>query len=165
MIAALWIEAQGMHLAANAIGDTYPAGPERDAFYLTPGGVLDHWFDEVLSHWAWHVAWVALTVLMLALAGGGRAVGSTTGTAISTLAGAIHGAVFFFVTTEGATVALGIPASIVLLVWAGRDRLGGSRHPIVVFVFASSLVTLLAYLIWAIRFGWPLVEPCTLLHC
>jgi hypothetical protein len=25
--------------------------------------------------------------------------------------------------------------------------------------------TVLAYLIWAIRFGWPLVEPCTLLHC
>ena len=73
--------------------------------------------------------------------------------------------VFFFVTTEGDTWQLGIPACVVLLAWAGRDRLRGSSHPIVVFLIASSVATLLGYLIWAIRFGWPLAEPCTLLHC
>ena len=29
VIAALWVEAQGIHLAANAIGDAFNAGPER----------------------------------------------------------------------------------------------------------------------------------------
>jgi hypothetical protein len=23
-------------------------------------GDLDHWFDETLSHWLWHIAWAAL---------------------------------------------------------------------------------------------------------
>jgi uncharacterized membrane protein (UPF0136 family) len=163
-IAALWAGAQGIHLAANAIGDAFTAGPAREAFYATTAGDLDHFLDEVLSHWAWHLAWVALSVLMLLVAGG-SAGGARWGRSTSTLAGAIQGVVFFFVTTEGGTVALGIPASLLLLAWAGGERLLGSRHPVVVFLVASSLVTLLAYLIWAIRFGWPLVEPCTLLHC
>jgi uncharacterized membrane protein (UPF0136 family) len=163
-IAGLWAGGQGIHLAANAIGDAFAVGPARDAFYATVAGDLDHFLDEVLGHWTWHVAWVGLSVLMLLVAGGGAGVGRS-GASAPTLAGAIHGAVFFFVTTEGGTVALGIPASAVLLVWAGRDRLLGSRHPVIVFLVASSLVTLLAYVIWAVRFGWPLVEPCTLLHC
>jgi hypothetical protein len=166
VIAALWGQAQGIHLAANAIGDAFNAGPDRDAFYATTAGDLDHWLDEVLGHWAWHVAWVALSVLMLVLAGhGGPVQADGRGRALSTLAGAIAGVVFFFVTTEGDTWQLGIPACVVLLAWAGRDRLRGSSHPIVVFLIASSVATLLGYLIWAIRFGWPLVEPCTLLHC
>ena len=159
-------QAQGIHLAANAIGDAFAAGPDRDAFYATTAGDLDHLLDEVLGHWAWHIAWVALSVLMLVLAGrGGPAESDGRGRALSTLAGAISGVVFFFVTTEGDTWQLGIPACVVLLAWAGRDRLRGSSHPIVVFPVASSVATLLGYLIWAIRFGWPLVEPCTLLHC
>jgi len=166
VIAALWAQAQGIHLAANAIGDAFPAGPEREAFYATTAGDLDHWLDEVLGHWAWHVAWVALSVLMLVLATrGGPAASDGRGRALTTLAGAISGVVFFFVTTEGETWSLGMVASIALLAWTGRDRLQGSRHPVVVFLFVSSLVTLLAYLVWAIRFGWPLAEPCTLLHC
>jgi hypothetical protein len=162
-IAGLWAGGQGIHLAANAIGDAFTVGPARDGFYATTAGDLDHFLDETLGHWAWHLAWVALSVLMLLVAGGARV--GRTGKWVPTLAGALQGAVFFLVTTEGGTVALGIPASILILAWAGRDRVLGSTHPVVVFLAASSLVTLLAYLIWAIRFGWPLVEPCTLLHC
>jgi hypothetical protein len=167
VIAVLWAAGHGIHLAANAIGDAYPVGPERDAFYATTAGDLDHWLDEVLSHWMWHVAWVALSFLMLALAVGpdARDQGGAESRALPALAGAIQGAVFFFVTTEGETWPLGIAASAVLLAWATSERLRGSRHPIVVFTIASAAVTLLAYVIWAVRFGWPLVEPCSLLHC
>jgi len=166
VIAAVWIEGQGIHLAANAIGDVYPAGAERDAFYATPGGDLDHWLDEVLSHWLWHIAWVALSFLMLALATGQPASGDRSESrAVSTLAGAISGVVFFFVTTEGETWPLGIVASLVLLAWATSERLRGSRHPIVVFMVVSVAVTLLGYAIWAVRFGWPLAEPCSVIGC
>jgi hypothetical protein len=164
-IAAVWIEAHGIHLGANAIGDAFSTGPERDAFYATAAGELDHWLDEVLSHWLWHLAWVALDVLMLVVATRRHEAAAAIETRVATLAGAIHGAVFFFVTTEGATFALGIPASFILVLWTGRERLGGSRHPIVVFLFASALATLFAYIIWAVRYGWPLVEPCTVVHC
>jgi hypothetical protein len=66
VVAALWVEGQGIHLAANAIGDAFPHAA-TEAFYQTAPGELDLWLDETLSHWMWHVAWVAFAILMLAL--------------------------------------------------------------------------------------------------
>ena len=66
-VAALWVEGQGIHLAANAIGDAFPHAA-TEAFYQTVPGELDLWLDETLSHWMWHVAWVGLAILMLAAA-------------------------------------------------------------------------------------------------
>src|SRR5580765_1818084 len=43
VIAAVWVEGQGIHLAANAIGDAFAKGGARDAFYATDAGDLDHW--------------------------------------------------------------------------------------------------------------------------
>ena len=54
VIAALWVEGQGIHLAANAIGDAFPPGG-AETFYQTVPGDLDLWLDETLSHWMWHV--------------------------------------------------------------------------------------------------------------
>jgi hypothetical protein len=165
VIAAVWVEAQGIHLAANAIGDAYARGDVRDAFYATEGGDLDHWLDEVLSHWMWHVAWAALTILMLGVATRQRDWPTGPGGATSAIPGLIHGLTFFFVTTEGATTAMGIPLSIVLVAWSGWLTRAGSRHPVVRFVLVSSVATLLAYLGWATLHGWPLVEPCEVLSC
>ena len=165
VIAAVWVEAQGIHLAANAIGDAFAKGEARDAFYATDAGDLDHWLDEVLSHWLWHVAWAALALLMLAVATGQRGWPTGPGGATSAIAGILHGATFFFVTTEGATTALGIPVSILLLAWSGGETRGGSTHPVVRFTLVSSAATLLAYLAWAALNGWRLVEPCEVLAC
>ena len=65
VIAIVWVEGQAIHLATNAIGDVFSPGPARDAFYATEAGDLDHWFDEGLGHWLWHLAWAALSILML----------------------------------------------------------------------------------------------------
>lgn len=165
VIAAVWVEAQGIHLASNAIGDAFEKGPARDAFYATEAGDLDHWLDEVLSHWLWHIAWAALSVLMLWTASRGAAWPSGAGGATSAAAGFMHGTTFFFVTAEGATTAVGIPLSVLLLVWGGREVLRGSSHPIVRFVAVASAVTLLADLGWAALHGWQLIEPCEVLRC
>jgi hypothetical protein len=165
VIAAVWVEAQGIHLASNAIGDAFAKGPARDAFYATEAGDLDHWLDEVLSHWLWHLAWAALSVLMLWSATRGPAWADGGGGAASAAAGLLHGTTFFFVTAEGATTALGIPLSVLLLAWSGREVLRGSRHPIVRFLGVASAVTLLADLGWAALHGWQLIEPCEVLHC
>ena len=134
VIAALWAQAQGIHLAANAIGDAFPAGPDRDAFYATTAGDLDHWLDEVLGHWAWHVAWVALSVLMLVLASRGGRRSPTAAGGRSRRSPARSRAWSSSSSRPRATTwQLGIPACVVLLAWAGRDRLRGSSHPIVVF--------------------------------
>jgi hypothetical protein len=164
MIAIVWVEGQAIHLATNAIGDVFEHGPARDAFYATEAGDLDHWFDEVLSHWLWHLAWAALSVLMVAIAGRRREWPGGPGV-VSAAAGLIHGATFFFVTTEGETALLGVPLSIGLLAWTARETAAGSRNPAIRFFLVSSAVTLLGYVVWAGLNGWRLVEPCSVIGC
>lgn len=179
VVSAVWIEAQGIHLAANAIGDVFDAGAARDAFYATDAGALDHYLDEDLSHWAWHAAWVALTALMVwcSWAGPSRRLAAATpppvigrglaaGTAVATgAAGLIHGVVFFLVTAEGGTAGLGIPASIALLAAGIAGRRRGERRPVLDFVLIASTVTLALDAVWAALHGGRLVEPCSVLGC
>jgi hypothetical protein len=165
VIGAVWVEGQGIHLGANAIGDAFARGDPRDAFYATAAGDLDHWLDEVLSHWMWHLAWAALTILMLWVATRRRDWPTGSGGLATAIAGIIHGVTFFFVTTEGGTTVVGIPVSILLLAWSGSETGRGSSHPMVRFLLVSSAATLLAYLGWAALNGGRLVEPCDILHC
>jgi hypothetical protein len=160
VVAALWAEGQGIHLAANAIGDAFPLA-EAKAFYLTVPGDLDLWLDETLSHWMWHAAWIGFAILMLAAATRGPAVTGVRTSVTAVLAGLIHGATFFLVSVEGVTTQLGIPASILILAWclvAGRR---GLRHPVVTFFLVSTIVTLLGYAVWGVRNGGTLPEFST----
>jgi hypothetical protein len=102
VIAIVWVEGHGIHLATNAIGDVFDRSV-RDSFYARPEGDLDRWFDEILSHWIWHVAYVALALLILWR---GRTAApdcrrAAWGTAA--LAGFVYGVVFFIVTVQGGT--------------------------------------------------------------
>jgi hypothetical protein len=164
IIAIVWVEGQAIHLATNAIGDVFVRGAARDAFYATEAGDLDHWFDEVLSHWLWHLAWAALSLLIFALAAPRRTWPGGPGR-LSAVAGAVHGATFFFVTTEGETTLLGLPLSIALLIWTSRETTLGSRNPAIRFLLVSSVVTLAGYVVWAALNGWQLKEPCSVIGC
>ena len=165
IVGAFWIEAQGIHLAANAIGDAFPAGPLRDAFYATRAGDLDHWLDEEQGHWVWHLAWAALSVLMVAQATRRSASGTDAGGSLPAVAGLIHGSTFFFVTTEGGTAALGIPLSLGLAIWSAAALRRGVRSPILRFFLVSSIATLAGYVAWAAVNGGRLVEPCAVIGC
>jgi hypothetical protein len=158
VVGALWVEGQGIHLAANAIGDAF-SHDAAEAFYQTVPGDLNLWLDETLSHWVWHAAWVALAILMLAAATRGT-VGRPDRTSVTAVvAGLVHGATFFLVTVEGATTLLGIPASILILAWcllAGRRGL--LRQPVVTFFLVSTVVTLLGYVVWGALNDWTLPE-------
>lgn len=158
VLAAAWIEGQAIHLAANAIGDAFsPGGAE--AFYATVPGDLDHWLDEVLSHWLWHGAWVGIALLQLAagrhaVAGPGR-----SAMRIATLGGLVIGATFFVVTVEGVTTPLGIPCSIAILAWTIIElRRGPAGRPVVAFSLASAATTLAGYAAWATLNGGALPE-------
>lgn len=158
VVGALWVEGQGIHLAANAIGDAF-SHDAAEAFYQTVPGDLDLWLDEVLSHWMWHAAWVAISILMLASATRGT-VGRPDRTSVTAVvAGLVHGATFFLVTVEGVTTLLGIPASILILTWclvAGRR--GRLRQPVVTFFLVTTTVTLLGYVVWGALNDWTLPE-------
>jgi hypothetical protein len=158
VIAVVWVEGQGIHLAANAIGDAF-SHAAAEVFYETVPGELDLWLDEVLSHWMWHGAWVALSILVLAAATRGS-VGPSDRTSVTAVAaGLVHGATFFLVTVEGATTLLGIPASILILAWClVSGRRGLLRQPVVTFFLVSTVVTLLGYVAWGALNDWALPE-------
>lgn len=158
VIAAVWVEGQAIHLATNGIGDTLDACGPREAFYDTVPGALTHWYDEWLSHWLWHAGWAALSILLLAVGSRPSAAAAGAGTWLAVAAGLVHGFVFGVVTIEGETYPLGIVLSLVLLGWGALELQRGPRgRPVVVFFVASSLVTLVGYLFWAVAYGWPLV--------
>ena len=158
VVAIVWTEGQAIHLATNAIGDAVP--PDAlDAFLLTAPGDLAHWFDEELSHWMWHLAWVALSVLLLFAASRTPAVPGAGPSITAAVAGLVHGLTFFIVTVEGVTTLLGIPASIALLVWsASLARRGLGGRPVVLFFLVSSIVSLIGYAGWAALNGGTLPE-------
>jgi hypothetical protein len=158
VIAIVWTEGQAIHLATNAIGDAVP--PDAlDAFLQTAPGDLAHWFDEELSHWMWHAAWVALSFLLLAATSRADAVPGAGTSITAAIAGLVHGATLFIVTVEGVTTLLGIPASIVLLVWsASLARRGLAGRPVVVFFLVSSIASLVGYVGWAALNGGTLPE-------
>jgi hypothetical protein len=158
IIGAVWIEGQAIHLAANAVGDAVPPDA-TEAFVRTAPGELNHWLDETLSHWMWHIAWVALSILLLAAATRTQSASAAGTSLTAAAAGFVHGATFFVVTVEGVTTVLGIPASIVLLLWSAslaRRRLGS--RPVVVFFLVASVVTLVGYAGWAALHGGTLPE-------
>jgi hypothetical protein len=158
VIAAVWVEGQGIHLAANAVGDAFPEEDVK-AFYDTIPGDLNHYLDEELSHWMWHGAWIALSALLLLVGGGGRLRAAAVAPPIPGLAGLIHGAVFFLVTVEGQTTAIGIPASAVFLAWGGASLVRGPRtQAIPLFLAVSSALTLVGYFAWAATHDWTLPE-------
>lgn len=168
VIAAVWIEGQAIHLATNGVGDTLAACTERPVFYDTVPGALTHWYDEWLGHWLWHAAWAALSLLLLAVGSRSTAATSGVGPWLAVAAGVVHGFVFGIVTIEGETYPLGILVSLALLAWGALELQRGPRgRPVVGFFVASSLVTLVGYLFWAVAYGWPLkgiwevfVEAC-----
>lgn len=182
VFAAAWVLGQGLHLAANGIGDAFAEGPARDAFYLTTAGELDRFLDEVLSHWVWHVAWLALLGVLLwtattrsttSLRDDGAVATRWAATrwvaagtvGVSALAGILHGFTWFVVTDEGDTWPLAIPATVVLLAlaWLVRDREPG--RVVTTFLVVGSVVTLALYAIWIVIGGWPPVPICNKLDC
>ena len=157
LVAIVWTEGQAIHLATNAIDDLIE-GSGSPAALEGPVYDLAHWFDEVLSHWLWHIGWVGLSTLLLAAAATrGPWASLTAGAgAVTVAAGVIHGLVFGITTIEGVTALLGIPASAALLIGAWAVRRHGS--PVALFLGVSSAVTLAGYAIWAALNDWTLPE-------
>src|SRR4030065_2620926 len=63
LIAVVWSQGQGMHLASNSIGHQVTEGE---------GSGLVHFFDEVLSHYIWSGAILAtLAYVLLPISGSG----------------------------------------------------------------------------------------------
>ena len=147
LLSALWVEGQGLHLGANSIGHLLEGGSARGAFTLT------YFYDEVLSHYLWHLGIMGLSALLVVHAWR-QGSGERFSLGLTGAAGAIHGFTFFLVVVEGGTAPLGVPFAVLFalfgMLW-GRQRLKG--QPLLAFFFVAYLVAALFFLGWFLYWG------------
>lgn len=146
VLAAVWVEGHGIHLAANAIGhlnQTQP-GAARD---------LTEFWDEQFSHYLWHGAALALSGLVMV-----RQVRSPDPVAgpwwPGIVAAAVYGFAIFLVGDEGGTPLLVVPFAAAVTfaaVWIGRRRLLAS--PVLAMFGLGYPVALALFAIWFIYWG------------
>jgi hypothetical protein len=139
VLAAVWSEGQGMHLSANSINHLVKLTPNTDAIALA------HFYDEVLSHYLWHLGVVGLSALLIVRQWQRPFLGERSSLALETIAALIYGFTFFVSITEGGTAPLGLPFAVMVSLIgliAGRSRF--RQQPVLAFfVFAHVLAMVL----------------------
>jgi hypothetical protein len=148
VFAALWIQGQGMHLVANSIGHLTPTDSSSEIEQLT------YFYDEILSHYIWHLGVVGLSALLIYWQWQNPFIKQRSGLKFEITAGIIHGFNYFIDVVESATTILGVPfaAGVVLfvLIW-GRKHL--RQQPILAFFFVSYSIACLFFLGWGLYWG------------
>jgi hypothetical protein len=155
VLAAFWVEGQGMHLSANSISNLMETLSIRGLINLDGNDVypLTNFYDEVLGHYLWHIGVLGLAALLV-YREWRRPTGAVTDWRTAAPAGVIYGFILFAITIEGGTIYLGLPfvllGALSGLVW-GRNRLG--QQPILALFLLSCAVASLIYIGWGIYWG------------
>jgi hypothetical protein len=153
VLGAIWVEAQGMHLAANSIDNRLGAATGD------PVASLTHFYDEVLSHLMWDGATIGLMALALARQERYRLVGVPASLGLETVAGFVYGLAFFINVVESGTGALGVPAAAILATLAlGLSGRSLRAQPIAAFVLVAHAVALVLFAAWWLYWGGSLPE-------
>lgn len=148
LFASLWVQGQGMHLAANAIGHLLREMTSSDAYALTT------FYDEVLSHYIWHFGMVGLSALLILRQWRNPLSVERTSLGLESLAGLIHGFTFFLAIVEGGTAPIGVAFAALVTVLGlrgGRTRL--RQQPVFAFLFVTYLVATILFACWGIYWG------------
>ncbi|MFP3976241.1 MAG: hypothetical protein ACLFVK_08490 [Dehalococcoidia bacterium] len=146
LLAALWVEGQGMHLSANSIAGLLgtQSGTVRD---------LAHFYDEVLSHYLWHVAIMGLSVLLM-LSARVSSTASDVRWALVAPSAILYGLTYFLAVNEGGTVPLGLPAAVLIPLWVIISKRQIVRtHDLVAFFTAGYGVAIILFLGWYVYWG------------
>jgi hypothetical protein len=147
LLAAVWAQAQGMHLTGNAIGHLLSES-DGDPYTLT------YFFDEKLSHILWHIANMGLAALVFWRHWRNPLADQRPQSSLEIPAGVLHGLTFFIVIVEGQTGWLGIPfALIIALAGFIGARQWFKERPALLFWSVAFLVALLCFAIWGIYWG------------
>ncbi len=146
VLAALWVEGQGMHLAANSLN--------RNLDPNTAFGALAHFYDEVLSHYTWHLGIVGIWGLAIVRSLRSVAAGPARPSRAGFAAAGLLGLAWWMVLIESGTAILDVPltAAGLLLVVLARRR-GRAVPPIAAILGAAAGVTIVLVAAWAIIWG------------
>mgnify|MGYP001026409387 CR=1 FL=1 len=158
VLAAIWVEGQGMHLSANSIDNLIDALARNQVIDIKATDVyqLTYFFDEHLSHYLWHIGMLGLAALLI-YHEWRHPVGATITWWAVVLAGVIYGFSYFCIFLEGQTVVLGLPfvTSVVVLalIW-GRKKL--AQQPVLAFFVVACLLAFLLFAGWGLYWrGFP----------
>jgi len=150
LFAAFWAAGQGMHLSANSISNLLvQEGMETGDIYK-----LTHFYDEMLSHYLWHIGIVGLSALLIYRQWKNP---FTEGKALLwpiILGGLIHGFSYFLIIMEANTAPLGVTFSVLatlFIIIFARKRI--SQQPLVTFFLISYALAMLLFLVWGIING------------
>jgi hypothetical protein len=158
VLAALWTEGQGIHLAANSIDNLISALAHSQTLDVTGTDLyrLTYFLDEHLSHYLWHIGVLGMMALLIYVEWR-KPAGETTRWGSILPCGIIYGFTYFCIFLEGQTVTMSLPVTLlvllVILIW-GRAKL--AKQPVVAFFFVSCLVAALFLGGWGIYWdGFP----------
>ncbi len=155
VLAALWVEGQGMHLSANSISNLIESSADNQGINLAGTDIfsLTYFYDEYLSHYLWHIGVLGLAALLI-YREWRQPVGVATAWLAAISGGILHGFTYFAIFLEGQTLALGLPFAFLVvlftLIW-GRKKL--SQQPVLGFFFVACLVAALLFTGWGIYWG------------
>jgi hypothetical protein len=144
VLAALWAEGHGMHLAANSVD--YLLDGDR----VSPHAVLTYFYDESLGHYLWHIAVAGLVALVFWRALRARPSDGPIPMWPLLAAAAIYGFAFFAITVEAQTAPLGVGFAVLL---GGTGCTPGCRgirgKPLLLFIVVAHLVAVAFFVFWA----------------
>ena len=148
VLTGLWVEGQGMHLAANSIGHLIQPSVSNEIKTLT------HFYDEILSHYIWHFGIVGLSALLIYRQWKNPFFNKRSELRLEIGAGIIYGFVYFIDVVESATTPLGVPFAVGVVIFTlfwGWQNL--HKQPILVFFLVTYFVASLLFLGWGLYWG------------
>ncbi len=158
VLAAVWVEGQGMHLSANSIDNLAEGLARSRVLDIRPTDIyrLSYFFDEHLSHYLWHIGMLGL-IAVLIYRECRRPAGVATTWWAAGLAGLIYGFTYFCIFIEGQTVGLGLPFAIVVVAfWLTLGRQHLAHRPVLAFFLLACLLALLLFTGWGLYWrGFP----------
>jgi hypothetical protein len=136
-----------MHLSANSIKHLMSDIRETDVYTLT------HFYDEVLSHYLWHIGTVGLTALLVWRQIKNPLAEQQTSLITEVIAGLLYGLTYAIIFIEAGTMPLGLPFAVIIVLWMLTQRSQLRRQPITAFFLTAHGLALILFAFWFIRYG------------
>jgi hypothetical protein len=155
LLAAFWIMGQGMHLSANSINNLIGNLAKNQVLDVNGTDLyrLTYFYDEILSHYLWHIGVLGLAALLMYASWRTPAAEKTNWRWVAP-AVVLYGATCFCIFVEGLTTPLALPitglAALVALLW-GRKKL--PQSPVLAFFTFAFLLTFVLIAGWSLYHG------------